>query len=132
MTSLIGCDVLVFQTLEDLKAACIEAADGKSQVADFEVGVFCGRYKSLVPADYLERSSRVHESKKRKIEAITDGEGVAGAGAGAGVVASSGPTNVPAPQDESHDDGANGVEHHEDIRYVYPFTTNVPRSMLGD
>jgi amidophosphoribosyltransferase len=128
MTSLIGCDSLVFQTLEDLKAACMEAADGKSQVEDFEVGVFCGKYKSSVPADYFERSSRLHGNKKRKITAVTDGE----ENAGAGLVASSGPMNVAVPQEESRDDGANGLEHHEDIRYIYSVPPNMLRLVLGD
>ncbi|KAI0120957.1 amidophosphoribosyltransferase [Xylariales sp. AK1849] len=113
MTSLIGCDALVFQTLEDLKTACIEAADGKSQIEDFEVGVFCGQYKSLVPADYLERSSLLHGNKKRKITAVTGEEEEEAAGAR--LVASSGPTNVAVPQEALRDDGDNGLEHQEDI-----------------
>ncbi|KAK7415334.1 amidophosphoribosyltransferase [Neonectria punicea] len=93
MTSLIQCHALVFQTLEDLKAACIEAADGKSQVKDFEVGVFCGQYKTPVPPEYFERSSRLQGNKKRKSMAITDEEG----DDGAILVASSGPVNMSVP-----------------------------------
>jgi amidophosphoribosyltransferase len=92
MTQQLQCDTLIFQTLEDLKAACVEAADGKSQVRDFEVGVFCGQYKSQVPEDYFERSRQLHcNNKKRKSTAVTgeDGDG------GAVEVASSGPTNRP-------------------------------------
>ncbi|RBQ80240.1 hypothetical protein VDGD_21153 [Verticillium dahliae] len=101
MTELIQCDTLVFQTLEDLKAACLEAADEKSQVRDFEVGVFCGHYKSPLPDDYLERSARWYESKskKRKSTAMTN-DGVEG---GAFVVASSGPVNTPIPPEHSED-----------------------------
>lgn len=128
MTSLIGCHSLVFQTLEDLKAACMEAADDKSQVEDFEVGVFCGKYKSSVPEDYFERSSRLHGNKKRKMTAVTDEEQTAGAA----LVASSGPTNVVVPQEAPRDDGANSLDHHEDIRYIYPLTTYVPIAVLGD
>ncbi|CRK26511.1 hypothetical protein BN1708_004239 [Verticillium longisporum] len=101
MTELIQCDTLVFQTLEDLKAACLEAADEKSQVRDFEVGVFCGHYKSPLPDDYLERSARWYESKskKRKSTAMTN-DGIEG---GAFVVASSGPVNTPIPPEHSED-----------------------------
>ena len=38
----IRADDVIYQDLEDLKAACIEAGpDGKT--SDFEVGVFCGQ-----------------------------------------------------------------------------------------
>lgn len=55
MASYIGCDVLVFQTLEDTIAACVEAGDGTVQ--GFETGVFSGEYTSA-PSDYLERLNR--------------------------------------------------------------------------
>ena len=79
MSNIMQCHALVFQTLEDLKAACIEAADAESQVRDFEVGVFCGHYRSPVAADYLERSSRLYRNTERKSTAVTDKEGDAGA-----------------------------------------------------
>ncbi|KAG8167498.1 hypothetical protein KVR01_003187 [Diaporthe batatas] len=93
MTEIIGCDALVFQTLEDLKAACIEAADESSQVRDFEVGVFCGQYTSPLPADYLERSMRQYKH-------ATSSKSGGSAGA---LVSSSGPVNVQAPF-EDHED----------------------------
>lgn len=47
----IGAEVVIFQSLEDLQVACVEAAtDGvgrKNQ--EFEVGVFNGQYVSPVP-----------------------------------------------------------------------------------
>ncbi|KAH8892776.1 amidophosphoribosyltransferase [Thozetella sp. PMI_491] len=107
MTNLIQCHALVFQTLEDLKAACIEAADGKTEVHDFEVGVFCGQYKTPVPADYLERSSLLHGNKPTM---RTDHQG----DAGAVVVASSGPVNLPVPREALPDRAK--LENNEDIR----------------
>ncbi|KAM0334314.1 hypothetical protein ACHAQA_001337 [Verticillium albo-atrum] len=111
MTNLLQCDTLVFQTLEDLKTACVEAGDGKSQVRDFEVGVFCGKYKSPVPADYFERSRRLHGNKKRKSSGMAGEE----RDAGAFVVASSGPMNVSVPRELPYDNSTQGFEHQEDI-----------------
>ncbi len=116
MTNLLKCDTLMFQTLEDLKAACVEAADGKSQVRDFEVGVFCGDYKSEVPDDYFERSARLHGNKKRKIAAVGAEEEERDAGAFA--VASSGAVNVPMPTTVAYTNGHHGADYGEDIRYV--------------
>lgn len=115
MTDLLKCDVLMFQTLEDLKAACVEAADGKSQVRDFEVGVFCGHYKSEVPADYFERTARLHGNKKRKIAAVGGEEEERDAGAFA--VAGSGVVNVPAAKPVAYTNG-HAPDFAEDIRYV--------------
>lgn len=109
MTDSIKCDTLVFQTLEDLKDACIEAADEKSEVKDFEVGVFCGKYTTPVPPEYFERSKKEVGSKKRKATSMT-GEG----GADAVIVASS-PMNVRVPKDERNGDEP---DYREDIRYV--------------
>lgn len=74
MTAHLHCDSLIFQTLEDLEAACLEAADDKSKVTGFETGVFCGRYQSPVPSDYLERSRRLWDNKKRKLSAVAGEE----------------------------------------------------------
>ncbi|UKZ79084.1 hypothetical protein TrVFT333_006834 [Trichoderma virens FT-333] len=40
----IQADKVIFQSLEDLKDACTEAADDSSEVKEFEVGVFSGKY----------------------------------------------------------------------------------------
>lgn len=116
MTSLIQCDALVFQTLDDLKAACLEAADGKSQVKDFEVGVFCGQYKTPLPADYFERSSQQNRNNQRNGMRIVGEEG----DASATLVASSGPVGVAASQEEADANDAQGSRHQEDIRYTCP------------
>lgn len=41
----IGAEKVIFQTLDDLKAACAEISPRKNQA--FEVGVFCGSVSSL-------------------------------------------------------------------------------------
>lgn len=96
MTKVIQCHALIFQTLEDLKAACIEAADETSQVKDFEAGVFCGQYQTPVPADY-QTTALMDEGDSRVI-----------------LVASSGPVNGLV-----HD--GKGLEYREDIKYSHPY-----------
>ncbi|TLD23290.1 hypothetical protein PspLS_07467 [Pyricularia sp. CBS 133598] len=94
VATLIDADEVVYQSLEDLKAACFDAAGPNNDVNDFEVGVFCGKYKTEVPEGYFEHLSRVQGAKK-KAKAVAN-------------VASSGPTN----------DSRNGLmspEHREDI-----------------
>lgn len=113
MTSLLQCDALVFQTLEDLKAACLEAADEKSEVEDFEVGVFCGQYKTPVPADYFERWSLLYGNKPEISTAVADQQG----GPGVILATSSSPVNAPVPQQALPDNRAK-ILNHEDIRYT--------------
>ena len=115
MTSLIQCHALVFQKLEDLKEACIEAADGESQVRDFEVGVFCGQYKTPIPANYFQCLSLLCENKTTVSTAVADQQG----DHGAILIASSSFVNPPVPQEALPDDGSKILENHEDIRYAY-------------
>lgn len=111
---LIQSDELVFQSLDDLKDACTEAAGGDSDVTDFEVGVFCGKYKTEVPGDYFERrSNRLQESKKRKNAFTEDEENETGARKMV-VVANSGPMNVAGPR-KAADKGLKSPEHQEDV-----------------
>ena len=53
----LGADHIVFQTLSDLKEACVEAASdvGHEVPHTFEVGVFCGRYVTPISDGYLDR-----------------------------------------------------------------------------
>lgn len=118
MTDLIQCDGLVFQTLEDLKAACIEAAEGKTDVKDFETGVFCGDYKTPVPEAYFERTNRLYASKKRKSPHTADDRENGGV-----VVASSGPLNYTVPIEASEEalkdaENRDNQENQEDMRYT--------------
>ncbi|KAL7903247.1 phosphoribosyltransferase-like protein [Trichoderma sp. SZMC 28014] len=111
MTDLIQCDTLVFQTLEDLKDACLEAKDDKSEVNDFEVGVFCGQYKTPVPDDYFPHANGVDGNKKRKSAAITE----VGGDSDAVLVASSGPVNVKLPRGSTDEAVPKGPEYREDV-----------------
>jgi amidophosphoribosyltransferase len=113
----INADEIIFQGLDDLKAACIEAAEGECKVKDFEVGLFNGRYITEVPEGYFEHLSQLRGKKRKAVVGVTD----MGAGR-AMLVANSGPMGMaPRQQKESGDDGAGmngakGPEYREDIR----------------
>jgi amidophosphoribosyltransferase len=118
----IGADEVIFQDLDGkdgLRAACMEAADSTSQVEDFEVGVFCGKYVTEVPEGYFEHLSDIRNGKSKRNTGITnikagDDEG--------GLVTSSGPVNGPSSVDEVaarlSTNGLKSPDHREDIRYV--------------
>lgn len=62
----IGAVKVIFQTLDDLKAACAELSPRKNQ--EFEVGVFCGEYVTPVEPGYFEHLEKLRgESKKLKL-----------------------------------------------------------------
>jgi amidophosphoribosyltransferase len=67
----IGADSVVYQTLDDLKAACIDAAKeagSTSSPTNFEVGVFCGTYITPVDVGYFDHLEQIRgESKKMKV-----------------------------------------------------------------
>ncbi|ODA80402.1 hypothetical protein RJ55_03360 [Drechmeria coniospora] len=109
MTDVLQCDALVFQTLEDLEAACIEAGNKKCKVTSFEIGVFCGQYKTPVPTDYFERSGREAGKPSAKHVGARD----EARDATAVLVASSGPTMV--PQEASSEERSKALENREDI-----------------
>lgn len=73
----IGAVRVIYQTLDDLKAACAELSPRPNQ--EFEVGVFCGSYVTPVQAGYFEHLERVRgETKKLKVmeqarEAVANG-----------------------------------------------------------
>lgn len=123
----IDADGVIFQDLGDLKASCIEAAEGPTEIDDFEVGVFCGKYVTDVPEGYFEHLSRLRGKEKKAVaRALEGGE----SGQQATVITNSGPVNVGFRPQESevdgHDDAAEGghenggirPEQREDIRYV--------------
>ena len=123
----IHADEVIFQDLADLKASCIEAAEGPTEIEDFEVGVFCGKYVTDVPEGYFEHLSRLR-GKERKTAACAIEAGEPGQGGHATVVTNSGPVNVASRRDADDDDDAGDdddnendssrPEHREDIRYV--------------
>jgi amidophosphoribosyltransferase len=67
----IGADSIVYQTLDDLKAACVDAAreaNSRDAPTDFEVGVFCGSYITPVDEGYFEHLERVRgQTRKSKV-----------------------------------------------------------------
>ncbi|KAL8754506.1 MAG: hypothetical protein Q9199_004300 [Rusavskia elegans] len=67
----IGADRVIFQDLQDLKAACSEAVVSKaapSKPRDFEVGVFCGDYVTPVDEGYFQHLEEVRgETRKMKV-----------------------------------------------------------------
>ncbi|KAL8920977.1 MAG: hypothetical protein Q9172_004264 [Xanthocarpia lactea] len=78
----IGADRVIFQDLEDLKAACSESVISKSTYRgqrDFEVGVFCGSYVTPVDENYFQHLDAVRgETQKMKVlekarEAVANG-----------------------------------------------------------
>jgi len=65
----ISADALIYQELDDLKAACTELSRRDPATQEFEVGVFCGMYVSHVEDDYFEHLERIRGKRKRqKIE----------------------------------------------------------------
>ena len=74
----IGAVKVIFQSLEDLKAACAELSPRKNQ--EFEVGVFCGTYVTPVEPGYFEHLEMVRgKTKKMKVlerarEAVANGQ----------------------------------------------------------
>ncbi|KAI4256909.1 MAG: hypothetical protein L6R42_005954, partial [Xanthoria sp. 1 TBL-2021] len=67
----IGADRVIFQDLQDLKAACSEAVVSKAapyKPRDFEVGVFCGDYVTPVDEGYFQHLEEVRgETRKMKV-----------------------------------------------------------------
>ncbi|KAI1329864.1 amidophosphoribosyltransferase-like protein [Xylariaceae sp. FL0255] len=59
----IGADDLIYQDLDDLKAACAEASTN-GEVKDFEVGVFCGSYQTDVPDGYFDHLNELRGKKR--------------------------------------------------------------------
>lgn len=121
----IHADEVIFQDLADLKASCIEAAEGPTEIEDFEVGVFCGKYVTDVPEGYFEHLSRLRGKEKKTAARAIEAGGTGSVHAT--VVTNSGPVNIAArrPGDDDDDVGEDGnenngsrPEHREDIRYV--------------
>lgn len=129
----ISADEVIFQTLEDLQAACIEAAEGESTVKGFEVGVFCGEYITDVPEGYFDHLSRLR-GKKGKMITINAGED----DADAVLATKGGPVNVELRQHRALEDGSavgNSVkspQYREDIRYVIDDYLYVSYLLIND
>lgn len=62
----IGADEVIYQSLDDLKAACAELSP-RGPTQEFEVGVFCGKYVTPVTEGYFEHLEKLRgENKKLK------------------------------------------------------------------
>jgi amidophosphoribosyltransferase len=72
----INADAVIFQDLSDLTAACIEAAEGESEIQGFEVGVFSGKYITEVPEGYLEHLSKLRGNREKIGMLIANGKPV--------------------------------------------------------
>lgn len=96
----IGADELIYQSLDDLKAACLEAIDGETQITGFEVGVFSGEYQTDVPESYFEHLKELRAGKglKRKTteEPGPDAKKLT-------LIANGGPVNGPARSEPTAD-----------------------------
>ena len=79
----IGADSVIYQTLDDLKAACVDAANNAvDSPSDFEVGVFCGTYITPVDEGYFEHLEQIR-GQTRKFKVVDEArravaQGVAG------------------------------------------------------
>ncbi|KAL3960051.1 hypothetical protein ACCO45_005168 [Purpureocillium lilacinum] len=62
----IKADDVIYQDLQDLKAACTEASP-QNQIKDFEVGVFCGKYKTPVPDGYFDHLNQMRGKKSKTV-----------------------------------------------------------------
>jgi len=81
----IGASEMIFQDLEDLKAACADLSPRDPKTQQFEVGLFCGDYCTAVPDGYLDhldqvrghtRKLHVEETKRTIVQAVANSEPV--------------------------------------------------------
>ena len=67
----IGADSVVYQSLDDLKASCTDAAreaNASEAPQNFEVGVFCGTYITPVDERYFEHLEKIRgQTRKMKV-----------------------------------------------------------------
>jgi amidophosphoribosyltransferase len=64
----IGADVVIYQTLEDLKEACAELSPRPNQ--QFEVGVFCGKYITPVKDNYFTHLDDLRGARQKEKEIV--------------------------------------------------------------
>jgi amidophosphoribosyltransferase len=67
----IGAEEVIYQSLDDLKAACAELSPRDPKKQKFEVGVFCGKYVTPVPKGYFEHLERLRGASTK--EAVPNG-----------------------------------------------------------
>lgn len=88
---------MVYGDLLDLQAACTEASP-QGKIKDFEVGVFCGKYKTQIPDGYFEHLNQMRGKKPQQVARQPQASGNSGP---VGSAASGSPTVV---------DGINGED----------------------
>lgn len=69
----LGCDRVIFQTLDDLTDACMEVkSEDVSEPQSFECGVFCGQYATPIPPEYFQHLEELRsKSQPVKISQAT-------------------------------------------------------------
>jgi amidophosphoribosyltransferase len=62
----LGCDGIVFQTLDALTDTCAEVirSQNLSEPQSFGVGVFCGQYATPVPPDYFDHLEELRGNRQ--------------------------------------------------------------------
>ena len=67
----IGAEAVIYQTLDDLKDACVEIVqeNGLKEPRHFEVGVFCGEYITPIRDGYFEHLELIR-GEGRKVKAL--------------------------------------------------------------
>ncbi|KAI9846049.1 MAG: amidophosphoribosyltransferase [Thelocarpon superellum] len=107
----IGADDVIYQTLDDLIAACAELSPRNPATQKFEVGVFCGRYVTPVDQDYFQRLDLLRGQGRRRKMLEEAREVVSNGSATLDEVSMSAKD---AEIDSSRRPGAAGGEAHED------------------
>jgi len=65
IAKVIGADVIIYQTLSDLEAACAELSPRDPATQKFEVGVFCGKYITPVDDTYFQHLEQVRGMRRK-------------------------------------------------------------------
>ncbi|KAI9887921.1 MAG: amidophosphoribosyltransferase [Watsoniomyces obsoletus] len=105
----IGADAVIYQTLDDLQAACAKLSPRPNQT--FEVGVFCGRYVTPVDEEYLIHLEQVRgEAQRLKVRERARQAAVNGL---ASLEAPSKSDDSAANASTSHQ--SNGLSNHDDV-----------------
>lgn len=106
---------LIYQSLDDLKDACLEAIEGPTDITDFEVGVFCGKYQTEVPETYFDHLTEIRNKGKKRRNAEEEGSDPKKPT----LIADSGPANQRrAVQAQTADAEPESAISQEDIKYV--------------
>ncbi|KAM0812919.1 putative Amidophosphoribosyltransferase [Seiridium cardinale] len=70
IAKIIDADDVIYQDLDDLKAACAECSPEHGP-KEFEVGVFCGRYVTPIPEGYFQHLLDLRGKKQKPTSAVS-------------------------------------------------------------